>query len=436
MEWFALLIPLFAVIVGMTYFKRKFTIGELFLPVGIGLFLIFICRICVKHGLVQDREYWGSMVVEARYYEYWETWVDQTCIRSYSCNCDDKGNCETCTETYDCSYCSSHPEHWEAYDNAGNSWEISQIYYNYLKQKWLCVPQFVDMERSIDHSHACGQDGDMYRISWDGSPMRSEAAVTIHSYINKVQASKSAFKLQPVNRREAKALGLHPYPKLYDHYKQNVLLGLDSIYSRDSITYFETLYQYFNGRYGKDNKIKLFLCLFYNKDISVATQQENYWDGGNQNELVVCIGMDRASKRLQWVKPFSWTDQKRVLVDIREDVMNTGTFNPLTTYDAIHKAVNNNVMYKNFEADFNYLKVPLPPWSLWLIYILVFIASMICFIWGLTNDIDNGFYEQDHGSGVISVLHEQSPLKQRLIKAFYAFKIWIVNVFPTKQPPY
>lgn len=430
MEWFALLIPIFAIITGFTVFKRQFTIGELFLPLGIGLFLIFVCRIGVKHALVQDTEYWGSMVIEARYYEYWETWKKRTCSYTTTCCCNSKGqNCITTTHYYDCSYCDRNPAHWEAYDNAGNTWSISEQYYNYLKQKWLATPQFVELNRDIRHHNDCGKDGDMYRIRWDGVQMRSEAAVTLHTYTNKVQAAQSAFNLKPVTKREAKLLGLHTYPKLYDNYKQKVLLGIDSIYHRDSIAYFETLYQYFNGRYGKDNKIKLFVCLFYNKDISIATQQENYWSGGNQNELVVCIGLDRKTKHLDWVKPFSWTDQKRVLVDVREDVMLTGTFNPLTTYDAIHNAVSTNTMYKDFKKDFDYLHIPLPNWTLWLIYILVTVATIISFFWGLCNDIDNDMYQDERFYD--GPIHR--TFKYKLRRACIKLAIWMRDHLPFQK---
>lgn len=390
MEWLALIIPIISCLVGFKFFRNMFAWWEYPIPSVATVAVILICKLCVKTSLVSDTEYWGSMVVEARYYEYWETWVEQTCSYTTTCCCDSKGeNCQTETHYYDCSYCDHNPAHWVAYDDAGNSWEISEEYYNFLKRKWDVAPQFVNLGRSINHHGGllggCGKDGNAYSIRWRGTTQSSEAAVTLHSYVNRVQAAHSSFKLPHISNKEAQALQLYPYPKRYDYYKQNVVLGLDSLYSGAERERIETLFQYFNGYYGHINKVKLFVCLFYNKPISQSFKQEAYWDGGNQNELVVCIGMDKA-KTLQWVRAFSWTDRKRVAVDCREDIMQLQTFKPDSVYLAIEHAVSSNVMYKNFKKDFSYLTIDLPGWSYWLIWSLALIATGASWWWCYTND--------------------------------------------------
>lgn len=386
MEWFALLIPVLSCIIGLKYFRQMFAWWEYLIPPAASVLIILLCKFSVKTALVSDKEYWGSMVVEARYYEAWETWVTATCSYTTTCCCDSKGeNCQTETHYYDCSYCDHNSAQWKAYDDAGNSWSISQSYYNYLQKKWSSSPQFVELSRSIDYSGGCGKDGDMYSIKWDNKIESSESAVTTHSYTNRVQASHSSFKLEDISRKEAKKLGLYDYPERYDYYKQPVILGLDSIYSGAEKGRIETFYQYFNGYYGSRNKVKLFVCLFYDKPDAISYKQEAYWDGGNQNELVVCIGMDKV-KNLQWVRVFSWTKNKRIGVDIREDIMNTGTFQPYKVYDVIQKAIGVTDMHRSFKEDFSYLTVDLPQWALILVWLFTLSATAGSWYWCYKNE--------------------------------------------------
>lgn len=388
MEWFALIVPLISCIVALKYFSSKFAWWEYLIPPAACVLTIFLCKVCVKTSLVNDTEYWGSMIVKARYYEYWESWEHRTCTRQVPCGTDSKGNTKYCTETYDCSYCDENPAKWVAYDNAGNSWRISKEYYRFLMSKWLATPQFVDMHRDIDDSHGCGKDGDMYEITWNGKIEGAEAAVTTHTYVNRVQASHSTFKLPHISSKEAKKLQLYDYPKTYDYYKQKVVLGLDSIYPKQEVDRIETLYQYFNGKYGPTNKVKLFVCLFYNKPDAISYKQEAYWDGGNQNELVVCIGLDKY-KSLQWVRTFTWSGNKRIAIDIREDIMEMGTFKPDSIYTVIQNAVGVSDVHRSFKKDFSYLKVDLPTWAHWMIWILTILFTAGTFYWCYHNEYEN-----------------------------------------------
>ncbi len=344
-------------------------------------------QLCSKTIRVRDTEYWGSMITEARYYEYWSSWVEETCTRTYECGTQD--NPRTCTETYDCSYCDRNSPYWEVYDDAGNSWKVSEAYYNYLRGKWAAVPRFIDMNRSIHKHWSCGEDGDAYSISWNYKIASSEAAVTKHSYINRVQASHSAFKLPYIDKKTARTKGLYEYPGFTDHYKQKVVLGADSIYSPKEINTIEQWYQYFNGHYGALNKVKLFVILYYDKPIQISYDQEAYWDGGNQNELVVCMSLDKKTKKIQWVRPFSWTDRKRVIIDIRDDVSQLGTFRPRAVYDIIERSIGNSTMYKSFKKDFSYLDVDLTTGSIVIIIILSLVSTFFIMKWAIENEYNN-----------------------------------------------
>lgn len=396
MEWFAMLIPIMLTIGGYILFRHSITWWELLLAPTVSIIVILACKAIVVHAVTRDTEYKGSMIVEARYYEYWETWVSRTC--SYT-TCSGSGKSQTCTtHYYDCSYCSEHGPEWIAYDDAGNSWSISKEYYQKLVNKWSATPQFVELNRNIHYHGSCGKDGDMYAVRWNGAVEKSEGAVSEHTYENKIQASHSAFKLPYVSDTQARKAGLYAYPGYYDYYKQVVILGLDKIMQGSERDRIETKFQYINGKFGKSNKVKLFVCLFFGKPQEVAFLQQAYWDGGNQNEIVICIGLDQHGRQIQWVKPFSWTDQSRVLIDLREDIASLGTFQPDSVYSIVTRSMGNHIIYKNFKRDFNYLDVDIPTWGMWLIYILTLLTSVGTMWFCIVNEFTSETFKDDQVS--------------------------------------
>jgi hypothetical protein len=380
--WYALLIPVLLSLVAYKWFSYKITIGELFIPFGACLLSIVISYFVIKDKVMEDVEYQGHLVVEARYYENWATWRTETCSRTYSCNCDSKGSCQTCTEYYDCSYCDDNDAYWEVITDDGRSIHISQSYYNSLKVKWGATPQFVELNRSIDYSHGCGKDGNMYRIVWNGLPETSEATVTEFDFVNPVKASHSAFQYTLIEPEEADSLGLFSYPKFYDYYKQPCLLSKNWRFSSKDMTKFE----YLNGYMGPRNKVKIFTLLFKDKPIDIAFKQEQYWQGGNQNELVVCIGVD-SNWKINWVKPFSWCDNKRICVDTREDIASLKYLNLDSVYRVYEKNIPLFFHYKSFK-DFNYLQFEPTSGQIAFVYIITLVVSILSILFIIKNDIE------------------------------------------------
>ena len=385
--WFAMLIPIIASILAYKTWGKKFVWWELILPMVGSFLFILITKFSVESTMLSDREYMGGLIVEARYYEEWSTWVEETCTRTYSCNCDSKGNCQTCTETYDCSYCDNNSEYWEAYDDQGNSWKISENEYNRLRKQWNCNPEFVELNRNINTHFGCGKDGDMYRIRWDGNMITSEASTWTQRYKNHVQISKSNFGLSNISEDEAKKYGLYDYPNV-NSYKQKNVLGLDSMnfLTQPYKNGVYKMFEYFNGFYGPKRKIRTYILLFDNKPIDVAIKQKNYWVGGNKNELVVCIGLDKNTGKLDWVYPFTWTENKRIAVDIREDVMNLGTLNFTNLYNILESSTN-DFTYRDF-SQFDYLSVDPPTWEVWFVYILTLCISVGLLYYGYQNEYE------------------------------------------------
>jgi hypothetical protein len=345
---------------------------------------ILISFFVQKNMNLTDVEFNGHIIVKARYYEYWSTWVQQTCSYTTTCCCDSKGsNCQTETHYYDCSYCDQNPAHWEAIDDNGNKFTISEEKYNLLKRQWSSTPQFVDLNRNIDQSGSCGVDGDMFEIRWDGKIETAEASVTTHEFTNKLKVSHSAFNFPIIKPEIAKSQGLYDYPGFYDDYKQRAVLGLDSfnIQGRDTI---QRMFEFFNGYMGPRFKVKVFTLLYRNKPIDIAFKQEQYWQGGNQNEFVVCIGLND-TLGVDWVKPFTWCDNKRVSVDTREDIAELGHFDRNAIYNIYNTNIRQYFHYKSFK-DFNYLKFEPTTGQLLFVYICTFVISLISLYIVISNE--------------------------------------------------
>jgi hypothetical protein len=353
---------------------------------GTAIFVIIIKAISF-YSEVSDKEYWGSTLQKVEYYEYWETWVRKTCTERYACGTDSKGNTQYCTRLVDCSECEEHPAYWKAYDDQGNDWRVDKATYTKLQKQWKSRENFVEMDRDIDDHGRCGQDGDMFFITWDKNPLSSENSTFEHSYKNKVQASRSTFNYSKVTKKEAEKAGLYDYPDVSgETLRQNSILGLDRV-TLPKEKEGQQLMEYFNGYHGPKDKARVFVLLFNGNPMSIAKKQEAYWIGGNKNELVICIGLQKNTDKISWVYPFSWTDNKRILVDTREDIANMKNLDLVEMSHVLDNVISGNFRYKEFE-DFDYLTVDTPRWALWTSFCIAVFLSLGISWWSTTNEYE------------------------------------------------
>lgn len=393
--WLAMLIPFIGCAVAYKLYPKKFVWWELLLPTLACFIFILITKFTVEKAMLSDTQYRGGLIVEARYYEYWSTWVHKTCSERYACGSHTEGTgsnqrtvTDYCTRYYDCSYCDENSAYWEVYDDQGHSWNVSQAEYNRLMKQWNAKPEFVELNRDIERHFGCGQDGDMYRIRWDGGMLSAESSTWETSYDNHVQVSKSNFDLRDVSEEDAKKYGLYDYPKVTG-YKQANILGIDSLnfLQQNYKLGAKKMFEYFNGTYGPKRKLRFYTLLFFDKPIDVAIKQRNYWDGGNKNEVVLCIDVNRNTGKINWVYPFSWGENKRIQIDLREDVADMGTLNFTALYHIADKATEGFV-YRDF-TQFNYLSVDPPTWEVWFVYIITLGITIGVLIFGYRNEFEN-----------------------------------------------
>lgn len=361
--WFNILIPIAAIMILLFRFKKQMAWWEYVLLFVIPVIAIAIAKFTSVSSQTKDHEIWNSYLTSARYVEYWSTWVDQTCSEEYACGTDSDGNTTYCTRYYDCSYCSENSAYWEAYDNIGRTYRISQTQFEMLCKKWG-NRTFVDMRRSIDRSGSCGVDGDAYTTKWNGVFETIVPIANKHSYKNKVQASKSVFKFQDVDSIDIAELGLFEYPS-FDRWNYNPILGDNNIYASERL-------RKHNARLGSLKQVHMLVAVYKNRTLESAMMQENYWQGGNKNEAILCIGLDE--KKIDWVHVISWTEEERMKIDIRDSVMNMD-YDLVNIVDYFANTVQRQYKRKEF-ADFDYISIQPTPRAVMITFIITLILTV------------------------------------------------------------
>ncbi len=150
----------------------------------------------------------------------------------------------------------------------------------------------------------------------------------------------------------------------------------------------------------------------------VADYQQSYWKGGNKNELVICIGVDK-KRHVKWNKVFTWSDKNIVKIKIRNylnsiknERLDFDKLQPFL-YDEIEK----DWVKKNWH-DFDFLDVEMTDSQLHWLYVLTILISMGCIAYGVLNEFEN-----EEGLESLNKPNK-SPYKQT-IKTYRSIMQWI-----------
>ena len=293
MDILAYLIPLIVAIFLLFFFKKEVVWWEYALIILIPVLVHISTKAIMVACNTTDVEYLGDYITKVRHYDEWDEWIHRTCTRTR------KVGDRTVTETYDCSYRQYHPERWSYFDQNGDEhWLYYEKDYDNIRRKFGTREIFVDMNRKYYRI-----DGDAQEYHWNGTEKTAWTVTHSHKYKNKVLQSGSIFGFTKINDKEADTLGLYRYPSIdYDNdYDQIPVLSQRNIPQNqiDAV-------KFTNGFYGKKRQFRVYVLLFENKDIEISELQRSYWQGGNKNELVVCLGMNE--DKISWCNAFSWCD--------------------------------------------------------------------------------------------------------------------------------
>jgi hypothetical protein len=386
--WLNLLIPLIAAGILLALFSKKLTWWEVLIPTVACLLFIVIFKAIVEKIETSDTEYHGSLIVSAKYYEPYTTWIVEECSRQVACGTDSKGNTIYRTEYYDCSHCDEHGPEWIMTNSLGETWNIDFAQYEYLRKRWSTKPEFIELNRDINYHGGCGQDGDAYEIRWNKLPMSAESTTTEHTYKNRIKAAHTAFDYPEISDKDKKQYKLFDYPKV-DGYSQKMVLGLDSIKWVDKRDkwYMNQWATFLNGQLGVKKHARIYFLYFKDMPAVTGNMQEAYWDGGNDNEIVICIGLSSKTRDIQWVKPFTWSPIRRVIPDVRDGIANTKSFEPTKISKAVWYYIDKEFKRRHFE-EFDYVSVDPPTWAKWVTFFVTLAITIGVCYWSVTNDID------------------------------------------------
>ena len=303
------------------------------------------------------QEYLGSRISSIHYEAPWTEIV----VR-YETKRDSKGHTQTVRRV---SYV-YHPEKYYFYTTIGSLFGMSSSFFCQIRDLWR-VPMHRDRWRGANIRGGI-RTGHHYNF-FDLDPTRCSdisywvPVTETHSYKNKIRCSNSIFKFEKINKERARELGLIDYP---------VISGYDapSVLSNDfNIPYYaDDLFRKFNAGIAPGSQMRLYMLLFdYQKGIGISELQRIYWQGGNKNEFIICVGIDEAMT-VHWARAFSWADEEQLEVEVAQELINMKHLDWMQLYRWLE---NNISRWKRKEfKDFDYIHVSLPlRYILWIFFI-------------------------------------------------------------------
>tara|TARA_R110000772_G_scaffold20466_2_gene56693 strand:- start:17570 stop:18778 length:1209 start_codon:yes stop_codon:yes gene_type:complete len=391
-------ITLISSIILFLFFRHKVLWWEILILLGVSLIIGASFKGIATSGMTKDVEYWNTIFERVEYYEAWDEEV--SCSHSYDCYCgtDEDGYeccCSTCYQhIYDVD---DHSERFYKVDNHGNSYEISESEYLRLKEK-MGNSTFKDLGRDY-HSY----DGDMYYTSYNGLEKDFETIVTEHRYENKPQVITNVFQYIEVDSFDLATYKLFEYPEPSgrSRYYQKNILGYEDSRAEHRL-------QILNGRLGHSKEVKVFVVVFRNQPMQAGNLQENYWKGGNKNEVVITINIDDNGKPT-WCMPFSWSEKELFKINIRNFVMEQEKLDLTSVVNYSYKEIESNYERKKF-SDFDYLEVKLTTNQMIWLVITSIIVNILLSIFIVMNDWEDGWR---NGYGYRGYKHLRGYKKRR-----------------------
>lgn len=349
MELVVYIFPFFLALILLLLFKKNMVWWEYIVLIGTSLLISLLLASLMRHGNCLDTEYLGGYVTKITHYDDWDEWVHRTCTRQVPAGRDSKGNTIYRTETYDCSYRDYHPERWCYTDDIGRE----HYFYNQAEfdavMKELGYPRMVFRDM---HRHYYTKDGDAQDYFWDGTAYNLRSLAWKEQYINKVVGSSSVMKFDKIEPEQAKEMGLYDYPEVL-WVDQKTIIGCYKPSKLES-----QQIRYVNSIYARKKQFRMYILVWdKSKSIAISEEQRSYWQGGNKNEFVVCLGYDRAKDSVTWCNAFSWCDDPKLEVATKRYFLD----NP--RMDLYHYAIwlenNIDLWHRKEFKDFDYLSVPL-----------------------------------------------------------------------------
>lgn len=376
--WFSLIFPLLSIFILWKWFRKETVAWEYILPFAVSLVCIFILKFTVEYSVHRDNEFLGSMVKQVRYYEPWNEYIHRTCYRSVR-----TGKNTSISVPYDCSYVDYNPARYTVITTEGREYDCSKELYTGLMHRFN-NNLFVELNRN-----SYTVDGDLYKSTWDGSELSAFPLTFEETYTNYIKsADQSIFHMEPVDDSTASRLGVKDYPPLTSNFQQSTILGAPNTkYFNDA----DWKLRKINGRVGPSKQCRMFVVYFQNKPRASAFAQKAFWQGGNKNEIIVCIGVDSTSpNKVKWVEVFSWSKSERLKTDLKNYILDTQdtTLNLHGFLTYAEGQIQRQFVRREFE-EFSYLTVEPSTTLVVVSFLVALVVSILTTYFVIANGISN-----------------------------------------------
>ncbi len=347
MNFIIYIIPFIVALILFLFFRKRVVWWEYVVLIIPSLVFSLLIKLCMVSYNSSDTEYLGGYVTKIVYYEEWDEMVLRTKTRRVPCGRDSNGHTQYRTETYTVWEREYHPERWVYINNENNlEHSISKELYNKIKFRLNSPTVFKDMKRRYHRI-----DGDAYVTMYDGSIEHIYDITWSHKYKNRIQASQSntIFKMLDIDEETADTLGLYEYPDITD-LAQSPIMGRNV--SKEEIQVF----RYINAMKGKKNQFRTYVLFFNHDEFEKSELQKSYWQNGNKNEFIICLGMKGDS--VAWTNSFSWCDMPKLEVKTRSYFIDNPKLDLVKYGTWLNNNIDENWVRKEFE-DFNYIDIEL-----------------------------------------------------------------------------
>lgn len=373
--WFAVIIPIIAAPILYFGFKHKILWWEMLIPVGVSVLFIALMKMGVEKAQTADTEYWTNYATQARYQEPWTEEWDEYISEQGHTETDSKGNSRYVVDV------PAHLEHrivhhspyWEMYDNGGGTHSISKEYYNHLVRLWGNK----DHKKVTHYRQTSIGDGGYSWTNWNNIRDTMIVLTTSHSYENRIIAARSVFKFPEVEDTSE----LFDYPDVHKMDTPSILGSDDGMANRWLCVR--------NAELGVSKQVRMWILVYNDLSLQTAIDQESYWQGGNKNEFVVCIGTND-KKEVTWCYVFSWSESERLKIDVRQFVQSQSKLDLSEVARYTADEAEKQFVRKQF-VDFNYLSVEPPTWAVVTTYIITFLITAGIGVWSVMNEFDEPY---------------------------------------------
>jgi len=335
-----LLVPVALGLAGLLFSKGRVTWKEFLAHEGVVVILIVLGYFIALCGQTADKEIWNGVVAKK--------WQDtESCCHSYPCNphpcnCDSKGNCDTCWDT---CYEHFHDINWNAVSSNGET-----VYHD-----------------------GCNAPGSSPPGRWQSIVIGEPTSVE-HGYTNYIKGNPDSILRR--QGAEKKFAGTIPgYPRVYDHYRADRLILVGGAGVPDAARLNRRLSE-INAKLGAPKQVNIVLIVVRRSDQMYLEGLREAWLGGKKNDLVVVVGLPETPEmpdrpEIAWAGVVSWTKNEDVKIAIRDRILELKNFDGDSVLDIVQEEVAAKFVRRPM-ADFEYLKSTIEPprWAVWTIFIL------------------------------------------------------------------